>query len=93
MILCLGPTPAVQRVMVFRKLALDAVNRAALTLDGASGKSANVAKALKALGEEPLACGFLGGERGESLKAELENSGIKQSFLSVIQHASMYYCY
>ena len=49
-ILCLGTTPAVQRVMVFRKLTLDAVNRAATTLDGAAGKSINVAKVLKTLG-------------------------------------------
>ena len=64
-ILCLGTTPAVQRVMIFRKLALDAVNRATTTLDGAAGKSVNVAKVLKALGEQPIAMGFLGGDHGE----------------------------
>ena len=64
MILCLGTTPAVQRVMVFTKLTLDAVNRAATTLDGAAGKSVNVAKVLKSLGERPVATGFLGGDRG-----------------------------
>ncbi len=30
--------------MVFRKLSLDAVNRAATTVDGVAGKSINVAK-------------------------------------------------
>ena len=63
MILCLGTTPAVQRVMVFRKLTLEAVNRAAATYDGAAGKSINVAKVLQTLGDEPLATGFLGGPR------------------------------
>ncbi len=48
-ILCLGTTPAMQRVMIFHKLSLDAVNRAATTLDGAGRKSVNVAKALKSL--------------------------------------------
>ena len=51
MILCIGTTPAAQRVMLFRKLTLDAVNRAAATHDGAAGKSINVAKVLKTLGE------------------------------------------
>jgi len=65
MILCIGTTPAAQRVMVFHRLTLDAVNRATTTLDGAAGKSVNVAKVLQALGEHPVAAGFLGGDRGE----------------------------
>ncbi len=52
MILCIGTTPAAQRVMLFRKLTPDTVNRAAVTLDGAAGKAINVAKVLKALGEQ-----------------------------------------
>ena len=68
MILCLGTTPAVQRVMVFRSLAIDAVNRAVTTLDGIAGKSINVAKVLRVLGERPMATGFLNGSRAPSLK-------------------------
>ncbi|HWH70192.1 MAG TPA: PfkB family carbohydrate kinase, partial [Candidatus Sulfotelmatobacter sp.] len=83
MILCIGTTPAAQRVMVFRQLTLDAVNRAVTTLDGAAGKSINVAKVLKALGEEPLAVGFLGGDRGEALRAALTAQGIELEFLTV----------
>lgn len=83
MILCLGPTPAAQRVMVFRRLTLDAVNRAATTLDGAAGKSVNVAKVLHALGERPLATGFLGGDRGEFVRERLRERGIEQDFVSV----------
>jgi hypothetical protein len=44
MILCIGPTPAIQRVMVFRSLAVDQVNRAVRTVEGIAGKSTNVAK-------------------------------------------------
>ena len=58
-ILCIGTTPAAQRVMIFRKLTPDAVNRAVTTLDGAAGKAINVAKILKALGAHPVATGFL----------------------------------
>jgi tagatose 6-phosphate kinase len=69
--------------MIFRKLAVDAVNRAVTTLDGAAGKSINVAKVLKSLGEEPLATGFLGGERGESLRSLLAAKGIEMDFVQV----------
>jgi tagatose 6-phosphate kinase len=86
MILCLGTTPAVQRVMVFRKLTPDAVNRALAVEDGPAGKSVNVAKVLKALGEQPLAAGFLGGERGQYLREMLEAKGIETDFVTVAAH-------
>lgn len=69
--------------MVFRKLTLDAVNRAATSLDGAAGKSVNVAKVLHALGEKPVATGFLGGERGEVLRNALAARGIESEFVPV----------
>jgi tagatose 6-phosphate kinase len=83
MILCIGTTPAAQRVMVFRQLTLDAVNRAVTTLDGAAGKSVNVAKVLKALGEHPVATGFLGGDRGEEVRAVLLAQGVELDFVQV----------
>jgi tagatose 6-phosphate kinase len=83
MILCVGTTPAAQRVMVFRRLTLDAVNRAATTLDGAAGKALNVAKVLKALGQEPVLTGFFGGDRGRWLRAELEARGIELDIVEV----------
>jgi len=83
MILCIGTTPAEQRVMIFRQLAVDGVNRAAATIEGAAGKSVNVAKVLKALGEQPLATGFLGGDAGRHLSALLEELEIMQDFVRV----------
>jgi tagatose 6-phosphate kinase len=83
MILCIGTTPAAQRVMIFRRLTPDAVNRAVTTLDGAAGKSVNVAKVLKALGEQPVATGFLGGERGEFIRAIVTGKGIESEFVAV----------
>ena len=38
MIVCLGTTPAVQRVMVFNRVETGGVNRAVETIDGAAGK-------------------------------------------------------
>lgn len=83
MILCLGTTPAAQRVMVFQKLALDAVNRTAIALDTACGKSVNVAKVLKALGEHPVALGFLGGDRGAFIETQLDAKGVEHGFIPV----------
>jgi tagatose 6-phosphate kinase len=82
-ILCIGTTPAAQRVMVFRKLVLDAVNRAITTLDGAAGKSVNVAKVLKVLGENPVATGFLGGDHGEFIRSVMASQGVGMDFVSV----------
>src|SRR5437588_487156 len=81
MILCLGPTPALQRVMLFEHLELDAVNRAKSTVDGIAGKAVNVAKVLKILGEDPVVVGFAGGERGKVLEHGLEKRGITGHFV------------
>jgi len=83
MILCIGTTPAAQRVMVFRRVSLDAVNRAVTTLDGAAGKSVNVAKVLRALGEQVVAAGFFGGDRGKSVRTTLAAQGIELDFVPV----------
>jgi tagatose 6-phosphate kinase len=82
-ILCIGTTPAAQRVMIFRKLTPDAVNRALTTLDGVAGKAINVAKILKALGAHPVATGFLGGQRGEFLRAAMAEKQIESDFVTV----------
>jgi tagatose 6-phosphate kinase len=83
MILCIGTTPAAQRVMIFPKLVFNAVNRAVSTLDGPAGKSVNVARVLKMLGEQPVTTGFLGGGRGEYLRVALAEKGIESNFLTV----------
>jgi len=68
--------------MVFRKLVLEGVNRAVLTLDGVAGKSVNVAKVLHALGQPVVAVGFLGGARGQFVRHELEARGIELDFVT-----------
>lgn len=67
--------------MVFRKLTPDAVNRAATTVDGVAGKSVNVAKVLKALGQRPVAAGFVGGDRGEEVCRALAARGVEMEFV------------
>src|SRR5437879_3444907 len=89
MILCIGPTPAAQRVMLFQQLVLDSVNRAASTFDGAAGKAINVAKVLKALGEQPTVTGFLGGDRGEEIRKILESKAIAHDFVNVAERTRL----
>lgn len=83
MILCIGTTPAAQRVMVFGKLEQDGVNRARATLDGAAGKSINVAKVLATLGARTLATGFAGGTRGRELLESILAKGVEVEFVTV----------
>ncbi|HEV8378065.1 MAG TPA: PfkB family carbohydrate kinase, partial [Tepidisphaeraceae bacterium] len=83
MIICLGTTPAVQRVMVFKKLELGEVNRAIEVHQDVAGKSVNVAKVLAALQKPVTASGFVGGGRGEFIRQELDRRGIKHDFVSV----------
>lgn len=83
MILCLGMTPALQRVMVFDKFEVNAVNRAVRTLDGPAGKSVNVAKILKTLGQDVVACGFFGGARGRFILNSIQIHGVKTDFIEI----------
>ncbi len=83
MIICLGTTPAVQRVMVFKKLEIGEVNRAVEVHQDVAGKSVNVAKVLGTLGKPAMATGFVGGERGEFIRGELDRRSIKHDFVTV----------
>jgi 1-phosphofructokinase family hexose kinase len=83
MILCIGTTPTMQRTMVFNRLAIDDVNRAAEVHEHASGKSVNVARVLTTLdaGEAALAAGFAGGRRGDALLEEMTIAKIPHDFV------------
>src|SRR5207237_795738 len=83
MIICLGTTPAVQRVMVFKKLERGEVNRVLEVHQDVAGKSVNVAKVLAALQKPVMATGFVGGERGEFIRRQLDRRGIKHDFVTV----------
>src|SRR5262245_49444270 len=81
MILCVGTTPTVQRTMVVERLILDDVNRASEVLEYASGKSVNVAKVARLLGEGVMAVGIAGGRRGEVLLVELGRACVPHDFV------------
>jgi 1-phosphofructokinase family hexose kinase len=83
MILCIGPAPTVQRTMDFDRVTIDAVNRARVVREYASGKSINVARVVRALGEKALSMGFAGGDRGAALLHDLDRAGIAHCFVEV----------
>lgn len=89
MILCIGTTPAVQRVMVFDSMKISSVNRAMRTIEDASGKSVNVAKVLRVLGQDVVASGFLGGDRGALVGEALRKMGIGLEFVPVAAQTRM----
>jgi tagatose 6-phosphate kinase len=83
MILCLGTTPAVQRVMTFDRLHVDGVNRARAVSQSASGKSLNVARVIRTLGEDAIATGFVGGDAAAFIRKDLDAAGIAHHFVEV----------
>lgn len=83
MILCLGTTPALQRTMVFDRVELDAVNRAAEVREYASGKPVNAARVLHTLGRPARVTGFLGGDTGRAVRRDLDRAGVRHDFLEV----------
>jgi len=80
---CLGTTPALQRTMIFDRLAIDQVNRASRVFEHASGKSINVARVLHALGEKTIACVPLGGESGKIVRRDLRRSRLGHRCIAV----------
>jgi tagatose 6-phosphate kinase len=83
MILCVGTTPALQRVMIFPKLVPDQPNRAAQVLQCPAGKAVNVAKVLTVLGERCLVSGFLGGSSGQLIRRDLDATGVSHQFVEI----------
>jgi tagatose 6-phosphate kinase len=83
MILCVGTTPVMQRSMIFQRVQIDAVNRAAEVLEYPSGKVLNVARVAQALGEEVTASGFLGGDSGRFIREQLNAAGVAHDFVTV----------
>lgn len=89
MILCVGTTPTVQRTLVFDRLALDQVNRAAMADEFASGKAVNVARVATLIGADAVVTGFVGGDRGKFLKDDLTAAGVRHDFEKVEQQTRL----
>lgn len=83
MILCVGTTPVLQRSMIFERVVIDEVNRAVEVSEYASGKSINVARVLRTLGEDVTATGFVGGDSGRFIREQLNAADVSHYFVTV----------
>lgn len=72
-----GPNPAMDRTEQIGDLRLNQVNRAVVSSPRAGGKSLIVARALRRLGHDVAAYGFLGGPIGQYLREECAGLGIR----------------
>jgi 1-phosphofructokinase family hexose kinase len=84
MIRVVGANPAMDRVALWPGLVVGGVNRATEVTVMAGGKSLNLARAVRALGEEVAAYGFLGGRAGEVLRDTIAEHGIVDRHTPII---------
>ena len=83
LIVCLGPTPTLQRTLTFDKVDAGELNRAAAAHDFASGKGINVARVLQTLGHDCVYLGPVGGGRGRLVRDDLDRAGIPNDLVEV----------
>lgn len=83
-ILVVGITPAVQRLLHFKKVELGEVNRSLSVVVSAAGKGVNTARVILRLGGSPRLIGFLGGSSGEDLRLEVDREGILSAWVEVV---------
>lgn len=83
MIITVTLNPALDKSLTVPRFAAGSVNRALEMRLDPGGKGVNVAKVLRALGDHPLATGFLGGDAGQALAHALDQLGIRHQFVSV----------
>jgi 6-phosphofructokinase 2 len=83
MIYTITLNPALDRTIWIEKVRDDVSNRIIEEKSFAGGKSIDVSKVLKNLGEDSAALGFVGGFAGKELEGRLANDGIQTEFIRV----------
>jgi 1-phosphofructokinase family hexose kinase len=83
MIYTLTLNPALDRELTVSKIVFDDVLRANILRVDYGGKGFNVSRALKALGAESVALGFVGGRTGQRISDGLYKLGICTDFIEV----------
>lgn len=81
MILCVNANPAIDKTVVVSPFRLNEIHRPQEQLALPGGKGANVARALRRLGETPIVTGWIGGFAGRFIEAELWREGIETAFV------------
>ena len=83
MILCVTPSPAIDRTARVGRLAFGQVLRPVEVVVLPGGKGNNVARVAHALGELVTTTGFAGGHAGQWLVEQLEAEGLNPRFVTV----------
>lgn len=83
MIYTITLNPALDRTLWIQRMSDDTSNRIIEEKSFAGGKSVDVSKVLKNLGEDNVALGFVGGFAGRELEGRLLNEGIETDFVRV----------
>lgn len=83
MIVAVGLNPCVERIFVIKGFTIGEVNRVERMDLLAGGKGINVARVIKALGGDPIATGFIGGEEADFIEDSLNDAGIAHDFVRV----------
>ena len=83
MIYTITLNPALDRTLWIERVRDDVSNRILEEKSFAGGKSVDVSKVLKNLGQESIALGFVGGFAGRELEGRLLNEGIQTDFIHV----------
>ncbi|HEX9018140.1 MAG TPA: 1-phosphofructokinase family hexose kinase [Anaerolineaceae bacterium] len=81
MILCVNPNAAVDKTLVVNDFRLNAIHRPAVELALPGGKGCNVARVAKALGQQPVVAGWVGGHAGQFIEDGLHAEGIQTAFV------------
>lgn len=87
--------PTLDRTLTVKEFVFDEMVRATSSQLDPSGKGFNVSRALKALGSESIALGFLGGFTGQMIEQMLVNEGLTLDPVWVIgetRTATMVFC-
>ncbi len=81
MILCVNPNAAIDKTLVVENFRLNAIHRPSFELALPGGKGCNVARVAKALGQQPVVTGWVGGHAGQSIEDGLRAEGIQTAFV------------
>ncbi len=81
MILCMNLNAAIDKTALVSPFRLDQIHRPQQVIALPGGKGANVARALKALGESPVVSGWIGGFAGQFIESGLHDEGIETAFV------------
>ncbi len=77
MLITITPNPVLDKTITVKQIVFDEMSRAIAVQEDWGGKGFNVSRALRAMGTESLAMGFIGGVTGHKLAAGLARIGYK----------------